>query len=280
MASDELIRLRMTDIVRDAAPSRSIPDTLKYQRLLELGSEHSTLLHQLYSAEAPNDYLSFHLRRFEELFAFIGGWKSAGRLLEIGTAYYTAHFYKKVFPEIELHTLCRPESTGGPPDQWAISGGSTCHTQADLNNVELDGLSARVGAYKFNFIVCCEVIEHLTRDPSEIFCFLRKLMAPSGAALVTTPNFMSIGNMVRLARGKNPAAMFNTYRENINAHFHFREYTIAELIEIAENCSLRVNLAAFSNCWDQGQYQTENDFSLRSNLVMLLSPSLDSDRFN
>jgi SAM-dependent methyltransferase len=54
---------------------------------------------------------------------------------------------------------------------------------------------------KYDLIVMCEVIEHLTVPPDLIFKKLKKYLKPGGWLLLTTPNFYRFRNLVRMIFG-------------------------------------------------------------------------------
>ena len=56
----------------------------------------------------------------------------------------------------------------------------------------------------FNTILFCEIIEHLVA-PDRTLSTIVDLLAPGGLLLVTTPNLASLGNRIRLLRGKTPS---------------------------------------------------------------------------
>lgn len=54
---------------------------------------------------------------------------------------------------------------------------------------------------KYDLIVMCEVIEHLTVPPDWTFKKLKKYLKPGGWLLLTTPNFYRFRNLVRMVLG-------------------------------------------------------------------------------
>jgi 2-polyprenyl-3-methyl-5-hydroxy-6-metoxy-1,4-benzoquinol methylase len=56
----------------------------------------------------------------------------------------------------------------------------------------------------FQTVVFCEIIEHLVA-PDRTLSRVVELLAPQGLLLVTTPNLASLGNRIRLLRGKTPS---------------------------------------------------------------------------
>jgi 2-polyprenyl-3-methyl-5-hydroxy-6-metoxy-1,4-benzoquinol methylase len=56
----------------------------------------------------------------------------------------------------------------------------------------------------FQTILFCEIIEHLVA-PDRTLTTIVELLAPGGLLVITTPNLASLGNRIRLLRGKTPS---------------------------------------------------------------------------
>lgn len=80
-------------------------------------------------------------------------------------------------------------------------------------------------------VVLAEVIEHLYTSPKLVLKFLNTFIKPNGYLVIQTPNAAALKNRISLLLGRNP---FHLIRENADNPGHFREYTIKELIVIAE----------------------------------------------
>ena len=192
-------------------------------------------------------------------------------LLEIGTAAHTTRFYRK-FLQCRYDTICRPSNLGGPPQQWAIEAGSENHWEIDLNCLErYANMLAEMPSSTYDVVVCCEVIEHLTRAPRELIKFALSKLKPTGFLYLTTPNFLTPANIRRIHVGRNPNAEFDRYYDNIDAHQHFREYTPRELVDEVVGAGGVAREVIFSNCWDYPRFSDVQELMFRSNLVMVIN---------
>ena len=86
---------------------------------------------------------------------------------------------------------------------------------------------------KYDVVLCCEVIEHLPISMDTMFEFLNSLVKMGGNVLIQTPNAVSLKNRLAMLMGKNPFPLID--KTSIHYHNHIREYTLPELIRIAES---------------------------------------------
>jgi hypothetical protein len=123
------------------------------------------------------------------------------------------------------------------------------HIEFDLTRcADTRSWPARNG--EFELIVYCETIEHLPIAPEFSLIFLGYLLKRGGRLLVTTPNAVRLGNRIRMALGQNPFERIRYFDQNPG---HFREYTRAELIAMAEpsglNCIEVMTLNMYPRPW-------------------------------
>jgi SAM-dependent methyltransferase len=71
-------------------------------------------------------------------------------------------------------------------------------------DLEAGARPAELRSGTFKTILFCEIIEHLVA-PDRTLRAVVDLLAPGGLLLVTTPNLASLGNRIRLLRGRTPS---------------------------------------------------------------------------
>lgn len=168
----------------------------------------------------------------------------------------------------KLSSIDLPTQFGGPPAEKLSEYGVTNHVAADLNMIDLDELHNKLDNYCYDMIIATEVIEHLQRDFSEICRFMLKCLTPGGIAFVTTPNAARLSNIHLLLNDKCPQQRFTNFNNNKGGHYHFREYTMSELLKcIVENGGEAI-CAAYSHCFFDETDWDESAYYLRSNLVI------------
>lgn len=234
--------------------------TRRYYYEIEHSSISLNSITELYASAglAENQYTKYHLRRFHELFGHLATRfrerTETVNLLEIGTSAHTTPFYRK-FLRCELDTICRPVELGGPAQRWAAAAGSRRHWELDLNLLDpcAKDISAIPNDY-YDAVVCCEVIEHLTKPPRDIVAIALAKLKSKGVLYLTTPNFLTPEKLAKVYSGRNPAAHFQNFEHNIDAHHHFREYTSRELLDEINSVGGCITDVVFSNCWDHPKY--------------------------
>ena len=106
--------------------------------------------------------------------------------------------------------------------------------RVSLCDVERDPLPAPDGT--IDIVLCCELIEHLDGDVMHMLREARRIMAPGGFFLLTTPNHASMMHRWNLLRGRsvypildNPDYPFYAGAGVRNPMRHIREFTLEEI---------------------------------------------------
>jgi len=183
------------------------------------------------------DYWQYHKRRYEwtsnliaELAGKLGeGGQPVTKILDIGPAYQT-RLLERVFPDMQIDTLGFFDARFAPLRQ-------TVHISFDLNDTFDPEKRLEHSGEQYAIIVMLEVIEHLYTSPKFIFTYLREIMQPHGVLVVQTPNAVSLNKRFKMLKGRNPYELIS---ENRASPGHFREYTKAEMCQLAEAAGLEV----------------------------------------
>jgi SAM-dependent methyltransferase len=96
----------------------------------------------------------------------------------------------------------------------------------------------------FDFVTYMDVIEHHEYSPKRVLLELRRVLAPGGCIIITTPNHASIYNRVSLVQGRSVNDTFDYFFESSEKQRvylgHHREYTRGELRVALERSGFRV----------------------------------------
>src|SRR5207244_11836096 len=109
------------------------------------------------------------------------------------------------------------------------------HTELDLTDAADESRWPAIGPY--DVIVCAEVVEHLYISPVHLLRMFRSILAPGGRVIIQTPNAAALSRRFWLLAGRNP---FEPLREDLHQAGHFREYTLAELVDLEERAGFAV----------------------------------------
>lgn len=198
-------------------------------------------------------YFTYHQDRYEELFGAMAAWLAKHehpKVLEVGVAAFTP-FYRRLFPEITLTTVDRPMRMFGASNEYCLNEcGADRHYEADLISQRLSPDFGTPPLGDFDFVICTEVIEHLPVNPVEFIGSLLSLLSAGGHLYLTTPNFFSIHTLGKIARRENPQSVFPKSGDNADAHHHYREYSLPELVQFTREAGGRIAFASYSDCWD------------------------------
>jgi len=205
------------------------------QRLLAVLSDRAR-------SEEERRYLRTHTLRYEFLLAalrrVVERLPPSLRLLDVGPS-YEAELIRNLFPAIRVDTL------GFHDERFPLREGET-HTELDLND------AGRPQLERYDIIVCAEVVEHLYTSPLHLLRMFRSLLTPEGSVIIQTPNAAAIERRLWLLAGRNP---FELLREDLHHAGHFREYTLNELAQLAEQCGFTVAFAERRNYFVSGSWK-------------------------
>lgn len=212
--------------------------------------------------------------RYYDLLSFIPEIKKNDVGLEVGLAGGVLAFLLKRFIKVEnLYALEHPDT-------------SSQYSKAFLkklkeNKILLKPTDLYNGRFPwpnnfFNFIIFSEVIEHLI--PAYVPLILRemkRILKKDGWILITTPNIASLLKRINLLFGKNPIE-FDLRFHQMATFGHIREYTMRELISIAEEEKLKIIKKNYSmldkkrNVFTRIEFISSKVFSSLGNNIQIL----------
>jgi SAM-dependent methyltransferase len=212
-----------------------------------------TLWRGLQQTHPGDNYITRHKDRYYELFdhlAHFTAGRESPRVCEIGVSAFT-RFYTQLLPQIDLVTVDRSLDLFGVEAPFAIEEcGASQHYNIDLNreSIHPDWGTPPLGT--FDYVVFCEVLEHLRVNPVQLFEELLSLLKPDGLLYLTTPNFFSYYHLRQIAHWENPQDIFHRRGEDKHAACHYREFSMAELIQFTGEAGGKIIKAYHSDVWE------------------------------
>ena len=218
-----------------------------------------------FSDAVCQEYTSFHAKRVAYILQLVNDYvlplqskiPSPVTMCDIGPNYLLTEQLRRYFPEIIINTLGFDNWKGRPRYKSE-------HFECDLNDTYF-GIKREFPTH--DIVIMSEVIEHLYTAPRQVIEFIKTLMKPEGILIITTPNAVMIDKRMEILSGRNP---YEKIRENRIDPGHFREYTLSELIEVGEKCSLRVERAYFHNFY----HKHKSLFNSLANFLITFIPTL------
>lgn len=180
-----------------------------------------------------NEYVAFHAKRYATLISVLSPYFKGRKLdvLDIGFSQLTGLLNDTFGVKVD--------SLGLEPDHHTSSG---TYYHFDLDNTQYPN-TQRKDLPKYDVVIAAEVIEHLHVSPTWVLGFLKTLMKQSAFLVIQTPNAVVLHKRLIMLAGRNPF-------ELIRNHGHFREYTLKEMKQYAENAGLLIDKFFFGNYFD------------------------------
>jgi predicted SAM-dependent methyltransferase len=191
-------------------------------------------------APEARQYVETHRTRLEIILAMTPAGGPQDRILEMGA-------YLQITPALKTR-LGYGEVRGcylGPAghtehDELVSEEGERFQCDVDLFDAEQDPFPYPDGW--FATVLCCELLEHLARDPMHMMVEINRVLRPGGHLLLTTPNIASLRSIAAILQGYHPG-LFTHYVHPDKAAMeprHYREYTPTEIRRLLEDAGFTV----------------------------------------
>ena len=200
-----------------------------------------------------DEYLVAHLCRLQSTLALLPPGRPDSTLLELGAAPYLMTLLLK------RYTHYRVFATGYDAER------SVAETAVHLSNPEY-GVEYTFDRANFNveqdhypypdaffdLVLCCELLEHLTLDPTHMLVEIHRVLKPGGQVLITTPNVLVLRNVMALLRKRQniygPYSGYGVYGR------HNREWTLAEVVQLVSGCGYQIEIAQVHDTYPHRGY--------------------------
>lgn len=186
------------------------------------------------------NYCAHDFRRFVYTFGLVEEATAAAgaqaRCLELGANPYFSTMLLKQFTSMELvlANFFGDQFTGGVLQGVSLPGsvaGAEESATARREILEFHHFNVETAVFpfatsSFDVVLFCEIIEHLQMDPARVLREIRRVLAPGGHLILTTPNVARLENVARLLSGAN---IYDPYSGHGPYGRHNREYNKHEL---------------------------------------------------
>jgi predicted SAM-dependent methyltransferase len=228
------------------------------------------------NSDAERAYLQTHLSRLVRTLSLVppGG----GRALELGSYVYTAGALDRVLGYRNVRAAYYSSVPGRDRKSLRISGQPDFVCEIDLFDAERQPFPYPDAG--LDVLLCCELIEHLIRDPMHLLFECHRILAEGGLLLLTTPNAASLKSVACALHGWRNSQVFSAYPAAGNCDTpHVREYTAREMADAVTAAGFEVEalfterIAGFEeSVWVQELLDREGfDTSLRGEQTYCLA---------
>jgi SAM-dependent methyltransferase len=115
-------------------------------------------------------------------------------------------------------------------------------------NFNLQEASIPVETASMDFILFCEILEHMPADPMHVLAEINRVLRPGGKVLITTPNSAGALTLRRLLSGKPPWVHYS-FGKDRSIYRHCFEYTPEVLADAMKAAGFDIELLTTHNCW-------------------------------
>lgn len=229
---------------RDYQPALPLPDGYSRQQIhdiLTAVSIDNSASGELYG------YASSDLERFIYTLALLPQ-DAVGPALEIGAnPYFNTLLMRQFRPHLEL-TLVNYFGPGALEGRQTVVfpgfNGGRDSVEFRFNNVNIETDTLPYPDSSFDYVIFCEVLEHMTHDPLRAVLELKRVMKPGALMILTTPNAARLENAVAFLEGRNMYDPFSGYGPYGR---HNREYTRHELHMLMNHAGFDVESSFTAN---------------------------------
>ena len=173
-----------------------------------------------------DQYHNVHKRRYARTIQILLDQNPQGRLLELGTSGLLPLCLKTLAPELEVFVT---DFDNGKPLAWEKEIGEHKFSaySLDLEKQQIPTLDNT-----FDYIMCCEVIEHMEVDPMFMLSEINRVLKPGGMLIVTTPNIASSWGITKILSGVEPYFYMQYQKTGSGYYRHNYEYSVHSLAAV------------------------------------------------
>lgn len=192
----------------------------------------------------PTDYFRHGADRIAASINFLP--REAGTVLELGCdSHFTLAMSQltsfTILPQNSPSPIAAPENVEDPTITFTRKDKTSVQFERQLFDVE-------AGTYPLHSesvdgVLCCELIEHLFRDPAWMLHEANRVLKPGGWLLLTTPNLTSYHAIRRAAQGIHPlehSLYFHGDKYPGLPIQHTREYAFWEIVQLLRVTGFRI----------------------------------------
>jgi len=192
------------------------------------------------SQEDSRTYLEAHLDRLERILAMTPPGGPQDRVLEMGAYLQITPLLKTRLGYGEVRGCYFGPQGGKERREAAAEDGERFECEIDLFDASADRFPYPDGY--FSTVLCCEVLEHLARDPMHMMAEINRVLREGGHLVVTTPNIASLRAVAAVLQGYHPGLLPAYLRPEVEPKEvrHHREYTPQEVRLLLEDAGFEV----------------------------------------
>lgn len=171
-------------------------------------------------------YHAVHRRRFARTLQILVEETPTGSLLEVGTSGVVPDALMSLASNLSITVT---NFDGTLPVRHTYTSPTGVQYPAYRVDLETEVLPAK--SETFDWVLCCEVLEHMEIDPMHMLSEVNRVLKVGGRLLLTTPNVVSSTGLHKMLNGIEPY-LFMQYSRTHEYHRHNYEYSIHTLYKV------------------------------------------------
>lgn len=184
-------------------------------------------------------YIKYALKRWIITLEMIPPTPPGGKLLELGSSPFLMTLLINKCFNYQLHGVNFTNDDTQPRGRYTFTAkseslGKKYDFPYDYFNMEIERFPYPDD--EFDVVLLCEVIEHLTLDPTFVLAEAHRVLKPGGHIIVTTPNLVRWENFLALIMGRSISDAYSGYGASGR---HNREYAPLELLRLMAACGYK-----------------------------------------
>lgn len=182
-------------------------------------------------ASPAGTYFAAHSVRLVRTVQLIPRGDADCRILELGCYMQITPALRGLLGYGEVRGAYMGSAGGQHRSRVTAADGEEFHCTIDLFNCEVDRFP--YPEQYFDTIICCELLEHLQKDPMHMMSEIHRVLKANGILVLTTPNAVSLRSLRNILWGVHPN-LFSKYvmPTLLPETMHIREYTPKELLRL------------------------------------------------
>jgi len=170
-----------------------------------------------------------HKRRYARTIQVLLDQNPQGKLLELGTSGLLPLSLKTLIPDLDISVT---DFDLEKPPLWEkeITMGSEKETYTTYS-LDLEKTALPIQDNTYDYVVCCEVLEHMEIDPMFMLSEVNRVLKDGGVLILTTPNVVSSRGIAKMILGVEPY-FYMQYHIPGKYHRHNYEYSIHSVVSL------------------------------------------------
>lgn len=189
--------------------------------------------------DGADEYHAVHKTRLLRTVDLLYKEAPSGKLLELGTSGFIPLVCRDLFPDLEVHAS--HFDTSNMPTQNVTFTVGSASIDVRCYNHDLEYGMFPVKDETYDFVLCCEVLEHMEIDPMHMLSEVNRVLKPGGTLLLTTPNITSSRALSKILSGVEPY-FYMQYHKSREYHRHNYEYSARTLKRVLECAGFNVQV--------------------------------------